>query len=319
MLSTADRAKAIKTRATVNEDPTEKMLRELTEENERLKKMVASGKVSESQIREEAGGEISKEELEQLKKEWMEEMQARMKNNDAEVQDIKMSSEEKKKAGAAAVAVNPQLLEIAKKKKENPHIYNLNVDPQLSGKVVHILPAGEVEIGNQKGSKSEIVMVGPGIHNQHCVLKRGKNNAVTVRPCEKDCRVLVNGSPVTGEADLDHNDRLVIGSTQLWVFQNPLEKGIDKKNYPPVTYEYAQEEIAAKAGVNIDHAASTDVALLQEDLCDVMPAVEEANSISEELDKRVKFEIVLIAPQLLGKMKGKAEVRSSIEGDEKCI
>ena len=34
--------------------------------------------------------------------------------------------------------------------------------------------------------------------------------------------------------------------------------------------------------------------LLQEDLIDVMPAVEEANSISEELDKRVKFEIILI-------------------------
>lgn len=33
---------------------------------------------------------------------------------------------------------------------------------------------------------------------------------------------------------------------------------------------------------------------LQEDLIDVMPAVEEANSISEELDKRVKFEIILI-------------------------
>ena len=33
---------------------------------------------------------------------------------------------------------------------------------------------------------------------------------------------------------------------------------------------------------------------MQEDLIDVMPAVEEANSISEELDKRVKFEIILI-------------------------
>ena len=51
------------------------------------------------------------------------------------------------------------------------------------------------------------------------------------------------------------------------------------------------------------------MALLQEDLIDVMPAVEEANSISEELDKRVKFEIILISPHMLGKMQGtKAEV-----------
>ena len=40
---TADRAKQIKTNAQVNEDPTEKLIRELQEENEKLKKMMASG------------------------------------------------------------------------------------------------------------------------------------------------------------------------------------------------------------------------------------------------------------------------------------
>ena len=49
------------------------------------------------------------------------------------------------------------------------------------------------------------------------------------------------------------------------------------------------------------------MALLHEDLIEVMPAVEEANSISEELDKRVKFEIILIAPNKLGSLKGKAD------------
>ena len=38
--------------------------------------------------------------------------------------------------------------------------------------------------------------------------------------------------------------------------------------------------------IKVDSAGGGDVALLQEDLIDVMPAVEEANSISEELDKR---------------------------------
>ena len=55
------------------------------------------------------------------------------------------------------------------------------------------------------------------------------------------------------------------------------------------------------------------MALLQEDLIDVMPAVEEANSISEELDKRVKFEIILISPQMLGKMQNKVEVTYRID------
>ena len=49
---------------------------------------------------------------------------------------------------------------------------------------------------------------------------------------------------------------------------------------------------------------STDGGALHEDLIEVMPAVEEANSISEELDKRVKFEIILVAPNKLGTLKG---------------
>ena len=127
---------------------------------------------------------------------------------------------------------------------------------------------------------------------------------MVINPVEKDCRILVNGSAISGETKLDHNDRIVVGSTHIWIFQNPLEKGIDKKVYPPITYEYAQEEIAAKAGINIQSGDSTDVAALHEDLIEVMPAVEEANSISEELDKRVKFEIILIAPNKLGDLKG---------------
>jgi len=50
--------------------------------------------------------------------------------------------------------------------------------------------------------------------------------------------------------------------------------------------------------------------LLQDDILEVLPAVEEANSISEELDKKVKFELVLCSPQMIGQMKGTAQVRS---------
>lgn len=39
----ADRAKQIKTKATINEDPTEKLIRDLHEENEKLKALLASG------------------------------------------------------------------------------------------------------------------------------------------------------------------------------------------------------------------------------------------------------------------------------------
>ncbi len=64
------------------------------------------------------------------------------------------------------------------------------------------------------------------IHQQHCLLKVSKHGQVCIRPCEKDCRVLVNGGAIAGETELEHNDRLVIGSTQLWVFQNPLVREV---------------------------------------------------------------------------------------------
>ena len=49
----ADRAKQIKTKATVNEDPMEKLIRELQEENEKLKEMMNNGRVSAMQTQED--------------------------------------------------------------------------------------------------------------------------------------------------------------------------------------------------------------------------------------------------------------------------
>ena len=88
------------------------------------------------------------------------------------------------------------------------------------------------------------------IHNEHAILKLDTTkNIVKIRPTTKECRILVNGAAINGETDLDHNDRIVFGSTHIWVFQNPKEKGIAKKQYPPITFEYAQEEIAAKGNL----------------------------------------------------------------------
>ena len=46
-LCAADRAKAIKTQAIINESPTDKLIRELREENLKLMEMLKTGKLSE--------------------------------------------------------------------------------------------------------------------------------------------------------------------------------------------------------------------------------------------------------------------------------
>ena len=58
----ADRAKQIKCKAMVNEDPTEKLIADLKAENERLKNMIKSGKIDPSVLNSTggAGGAVGK-------------------------------------------------------------------------------------------------------------------------------------------------------------------------------------------------------------------------------------------------------------------
>lgn len=51
-----------------------------------------------------------------------------------------------------------------------------------------------------------------------------------------------------------------------------------------------------------------DEMLLKEDILELLPAVEEANSISEEMDKKMEFDAVIVSPESRGVISGKPEV-----------
>ena len=57
-----------------------------------------------------------------------------------------------------------------------------------------------------------------------------------------------------------------------------------------------------------------DEMLLQEDLIEILPAIGEANSISEELDKKKKFEVMLVSGAARGDPKGRTQVRVDCDG-----
>lgn len=57
--SLADRAKRIKTRATVNEDPTEKLVRDLKSENQRIKKELSRGTIDPHWLKTNMNGRPS--------------------------------------------------------------------------------------------------------------------------------------------------------------------------------------------------------------------------------------------------------------------
>lgn len=48
--------------------------------------------------------------------------------------------------------------------------------------------------------------------------------------------------------------------------------------------------------------------LLKEDVLEILPSIEEANSISEEMDKKMTFEAVIVSPEARGVADGRPEV-----------
>ncbi|KAG8190882.1 hypothetical protein JTE90_010307 [Oedothorax gibbosus] len=296
----ADRAKQIKTIATINEDPTDILIRELRAENDRLKKMIERGVMN---VPIKPG--MTDDEVIKKKNRWEEEMKAAMAENERELQQIRQSYEEKLKAARLSQRADNERAKLEELKKQHPHLSNLNFDPQLSGKILHILKKGANIIG--KEDNTDILLLGPSIQESHAIIHVQDEGQIIIEKGCPEARILLNGEPVTSQSVLNHNDRIMFGSTQLYVYQES-EMSTRGRKYPEVTYEMAHEEIAAKAGINLSGDNSRESALLNKDLLEVLPGVEVANSISEELDKRVRFEIMLVSPQMIGHLNGRTEV-----------
>ncbi|KAK7487439.1 hypothetical protein BaRGS_00021280, partial [Batillaria attramentaria] len=319
----ADRAKQIKTKASVNEDPTDKLIRELQEENEKLKAMLA-GNVKMEQFIALLAGKVHVQEsaletrpavkhsnlheLAKLKEEMEEEYQSRLENNQKEMEEMQKTFEERLKEAQLAGG-DSHAAEIAEKRKTVPHIYNLNMDPQLCGHIVHFIDEPEKTIGNGREESTEIVLKGPGIMGRHAELRQEADGKYSLEPLEQNMRLLLNGKAVVNKMPLKHNDRIVFGTTQYFVFCNPAERDAAKEPWPEVTFEMAQEEIAKRSGFDVNmENKSRDENLLQEDIMELMPAVEQANSISEDLEKKMKFELMVVSPEARGELKGRTEV-----------
>lgn len=301
----ADRAKQIKTTASVNESATDKLIRELQEENERLKKMMETGNF-EMIKQDDDDDDLTDEEKKQEKLDRESEYASMLEKNQREMEEMKKTFEQRlAERGDSGTDFNA----VDEKKKTTPHIYNLNQDPQLSGRIVHFLEGDNKLIGSS-GSEGEvgIRIVGPSIQLKHASFTMAENKW-SIEPTVPHSRILHNGKAVGNKQEIAHNDRLQFGTTQFFVFCDPKERDSSKINYPDISYDDAQQEVARKSGLGMDkEAKSRDEKLLQEEMVKAVPAVQQANSISEELDKKLKFEIVVVSPEGRGETKGRSIV-----------
>ncbi|XGW16793.1 hypothetical protein V3C99_001881 [Haemonchus contortus] len=287
----ADRAKAIKTNAIVNENQTERLLRELREENERLQKQLKGG----------GGG--TNEEIESLRRQ--------LEQNQKEMSELEKTWQEKVAEEAAKLqSTSIERQAIQKQRQEIPHFWNLNEDPALTDVIVHFLPPGQVTIGNKTAEPAPMVQLnGLSILPQHAVVVNSKNKKLTITPCG-EAEILINGKRLENTKELAQNDRVLFGGNHLYVFNNPTKGGARKD----ITYEEAQKEIAQGAGINISNDSGKSKAdmILEEELISMMPLVYRANAMAVELKRNVKFELVLVSPEMRGLHEGLTEIWVSV-------
>ncbi|KER25228.1 hypothetical protein T265_14246, partial [Opisthorchis viverrini] len=321
----ADRAKRIKNKAIVNEDPMEKLIRELKEENERLKLSLQSSELPPNVD----GRNISPQEMEKLRVEMREELMAQMKANMAEIESQNQQAfttkleAARKEAAEMAIRSTAQEDKSGGTVKNKPYLENLNEDPQLSGIIKHLLvhkttgfgrkPPAEQEVKKQK--VHWITIQGLGLADQHAFLIRhGKSGAeIEIRVAPGASKLTkVNGIPLKESTILKNKDRVLFGSYQLYVFHNPLDSSNGQHNADlsdeVIDWEFAQRELARASGIDgfDGKPKSKDDMIIQKQLLELIPMVGEVNEIAEELDKARSFDLLLIPPTAQGLPYGEA-------------
>ena len=258
-LQYADRAKQIKNKAVVNEDPTDALIRGLKEELERLKKQLAeqasTTRPSSRQLAA-AAGSASKDSQEELKAKWAAEhetamaelreqlvenerlMQEQNKTWEQRLKETEASSIEQSKQLAAQGATIGQIDDsVRERQRSEPHILNLNEDPLMSGIIVHFLDKDEVRIGRKDAEKTQdIALSGLSVNKEHAVITNAKGR-LAVSIMEEGSKIVVNGKRVAGLVHLQHNDRLIIGNNH--VFRVAIPASVDGRDEDSAKYDYA--------------------------------------------------------------------------------
>lgn len=235
----ADRVKQIKNDAVVNENPLEKLIRELRDENERLKRAVGGGMIEGL-----PGGKADPAAVEELRRQYEEELEANrraLQEMTVSWQD-KLEAERKKRVDAANSAPGKKLPTV-------PYFSNLNEDPFLSGKIVFAVNEGENTIGKPEGDSEPTFRIGGlGVVSLHAVVKVTKGEEEEDEPdaVVYEVTLVVYGrTTVNGELlkegdsrQLQHKDRIIFGHNNMYVFVDPADMD---KELP--TWEEGMKEV----------------------------------------------------------------------------
>ncbi|XP_058635712.1 kinesin-like protein KIF1A isoform X23 [Onychostoma macrolepis] len=327
----ADRAKQIRCNAVINEDPNNRLVRELKEEVSRLKDLLyaqglgdiiemtnamtgMSPSPSLSALSSRAGsiGSLhdrimfspgSEEAIERLKEtekiiaELNETWEEKLRRTEA----IRMDREALLAEMGVAMREDGGTVGVFSPKK-TPHLVNLNEDPLMSECLLYYIKDGITRVGREDAnSRQDIVLSGHFIKEEHCTFTSTTGptgEAVILEPCE-GAETYVNGKRVTEPTVLRSGNRIILGKSHVFRFNHPEQARQERERTPcaetpmePVDWAFAQRELLEKQGIDMKQEMDQRLQELEDQY---RREREEANNLLEQ--QRLDYESRLEALQ----------------------
>ncbi|XP_072540188.1 kinesin-like protein KIF1A isoform X12 [Salminus brasiliensis] len=327
----ADRAKQIRCNAVINEDPNNRLVRELKDEVSRLKDLLyaqglgdiiemtnamtaMSPSPSLSALSSRAGsiGSLhdrimfspgSEEAIERLKEtekiiaELNETWEEKLRRTEA----IRMEREALLAEMGVAMREDGGTVGVFSPKK-TPHLVNLNEDPLMSECLLYYIKDGITRVGREDAMRrQDIVLSGHFIKDEHCIFTSTTGpmgEAVILEPCE-GAETYVNGKKVTEPTVLRSGNRIIMGKSHVFRFNHPEQARQERERTPcaetpvePVDWAFAQRELLEKQGIDMKQEMDQRLQELEDQY---RREREEANNLLEQ--QRLDYESRLEALQ----------------------
>ncbi|XP_041647232.1 kinesin-like protein KIF1A isoform X16 [Cheilinus undulatus] len=327
----ADRAKQIRCNAVINEDPNNRLVRELKEEVSRLKELLyaqglgdiiemtnamtgMSPSPSLSALSSRAGSIASLHDRIMFSP-GSEEAIERLKETEKIIAELNETWEEKLRRTEAIRMEREALLAemgVAMREdggtvgvfspKKTPHLVNLNEDPLMSECLLYYIKDGITRVGRlDASSRQDIVLSGHFIKDEHCTFTSSTGpmgETVVLEPCE-GAETYVNGKRVTEPTVLKSGNRIILGKSHVFRFNHPVQARAERERTPcaetpsePVDWAFAQRELLEKQGIDMKQEMEQRLQELEDQY---RKEREEANNLLEQ--QRLDYESKLEALQ----------------------
>ncbi|XP_055327484.1 kinesin-like protein KIF13A isoform X1 [Paramacrobiotus metropolitanus] len=220
----ADRTKRIVNHAVINEDPNAKIIRELREEVEMLRKqlLLTKGKEIEERYAE------SKSILDNMNKPW----EVKLKEAEQLHEDRKHALEQ------MGISVQSSGIKV---EQGRYYLVNLNDDPSLNENLVYYLKDVNSVGRPEADEQPDIQLSGIGIRPNHAVLLI-EAQELHVIPID-DAKTCVNGVEIACKTRLYNRDRLIFGNNHFFRVNCPKTENSGSTPEEPVNFESAREEL----------------------------------------------------------------------------